>query len=103
MSCQYWLTDWPAGLPTEEARRLVGDLPPARPGGRVVLYVCPECGDLGCGAVTAVVESADGEVVWRDFGWQNDYEPGVDLDMFKGVGPFHFEASQYEAQLRGVL
>jgi hypothetical protein len=39
------------------------------------MYVCAECGDLGCGAVTAAVEVGDDKVVWRDFGYQNNYEP----------------------------
>lgn len=33
--------------------RLVGEASGDLPDGRVSLYVCPECGDLRCGAVTA--------------------------------------------------
>src|SRR5215475_6283343 len=36
--------------------RLVRRSPPDLPGQRVSLYVCPECGDLGCGAVSIQVE-----------------------------------------------
>jgi hypothetical protein len=31
----------------------------------VPLYVCAECGDLGCGGVTAVVELTPDTVLWR--------------------------------------
>jgi hypothetical protein len=32
---------------------------------RVALYVCPECADLLCGAITAVIERDCEEIVWR--------------------------------------
>lgn len=51
---------------------LVGDLPAPLPEGRASLYICAECGDMGCGGVTAVIERAADTVVWRDFGYQND-------------------------------
>lgn len=46
------------GWPIESVaaiERLLGHAPGDLPDGRVSLYVCPECGDLGCGAITAVV------------------------------------------------
>jgi hypothetical protein len=46
---------WPMGLP-HEAGILLGTRPSPLPGGRVPLYVCSACGDLGCGAVTMVVD-----------------------------------------------
>ena len=33
--------------------------------GRVALYVCPECADLFCGAITAIIGRDRDEVVWR--------------------------------------
>ncbi|WP_433540903.1 hypothetical protein ACQP10_03930 [Streptosporangium sandarakinum] len=70
--------------------------------GRVPLYVCPECGDLGCGALTAVVEVFSDQVVWRDLGWQTDYRDEVDYGDFIGLGPFVFDRVQYEAALSVV-
>jgi hypothetical protein len=69
---------------------------------RYALYVCPECGDLGCGALSAVVER-DGEfVVWRDFAWANNYEEMVDRGGFEHLGPFRFEFIAYERLLLGT-
>jgi hypothetical protein len=72
-------------------------------GGRTGLYVCPEDGDLHCGAVTAVVERQGTEVVWRDFG----YETGLDIDPpeldtrdLEGLGPYRFAWVEYEAAIR---
>jgi hypothetical protein len=97
------VTDWPAGFPAEEVGQLLGEVASPLPDGRVALYVCPECGDLGCGAVTAVVDRVDREVVWRDLGWQTNYDPGVELEAFAELGPFRFDAAQYEAVLRPLL
>src|SRR6266699_2932978 len=40
------VTDWPAGFPAQQVGQLLGEVPSSLPGGRVALYVCPECGDL---------------------------------------------------------
>jgi hypothetical protein len=40
------------------------------------LYVCPECGDLGCGALTAKVGRDGDYIVWSDFA----FETGLDVD-----------------------
>ncbi|MFD0662877.1 hypothetical protein [Thermocatellispora tengchongensis] len=64
--------------------------------------MCPECGDLGCGAVTAAVEFSPGQVVWRDLGRQTDYCDQVDHDAFSGIGPFVFERAPYEDVLATV-
>ncbi|MET7994592.1 hypothetical protein ABZU76_27240 [Amycolatopsis sp. NPDC005232] len=71
----------------------------ALPDGRVPLFVCPECGDLGCGGVTVVLERTADEVVWRDFGWQTDYDPEVFRERYAGLGPFRFSRAQYDAML----
>jgi len=87
--------DWPIGFPADDYRRLVGELPALFPDGRVPLYICPKCGDLGCGGITAVIEQTADTVVWRDFGYQNDYEP-FDLDnLLPGAGPIVFERRSY--------
>jgi hypothetical protein len=41
--------------------------------GRVAIYVCPECGDIGCGAITANVQDGGSVVVWSEFGYETDY------------------------------
>lgn len=49
----------------EAARRLLRKEEPDV-GDRVAVYVCPEDADLLCGAITAVIERAGDEIVWRD-------------------------------------
>jgi hypothetical protein len=64
---------------------------------RVGIYICPECGDIGCGRFSMMVERRDDEVIWSEFGYENGYE---DLRIFEDVGPFRFESSHYETSLR---
>jgi hypothetical protein len=44
--------------------RLQGETQPDYPPNRVAIYVCPECGDLGCGAITVAVSREEGTVIW---------------------------------------
>lgn len=60
---------------------------------RVGLYICPECGDIGCGRFSVQVERCEGAVIWSDFAYENGYEEPWILE---GIGPFRFEASQYQ-------
>jgi hypothetical protein len=43
------------------------------PNDRRSLFVCSECGDLGCGAITAVVERQGETITWKAFGYENTY------------------------------
>ncbi|MFF3843272.1 hypothetical protein [Streptomyces sp. NPDC001930] len=97
---------------------LAGDLPPALraehvrglldpdavatplPGGRRVIYSCPDCEDLGCGAVTAVVEHDGEDVVWRDFAWQTDPTAAPAREGYPGIGPYRFHRATYRTVLR---
>lgn len=49
--------------------------------------------------MTAVVEVDGDQVVWRDFGYQNNYEPFDHDAVFAGVGPFTFDRESYSAEL----
>ena len=89
------VTDWPTGIGLEDLDRLLGETVSPQLDGRTAMYVCAERGDLGCGAVTAAVEVGDDKVVWRDFGYQNDYEPFDQDAIFTGVGPFVFSRDEY--------
>lgn len=97
---------------------LAGDLPPALraehvrglldpdaialrlTGGRRVIYSCPDCEDLGCGAVTAVVEHDGEDVVWRDFAWQTGPTADPAREGYPGVGPYRFHRTTYRTVLR---
>ena len=94
------VTDWPTGIALDDLDRLLGQPGPPQLNGRTAMYVCAVCGDLGCGAVTAVVELDGEKVVWRDFGYQNDYEAFDPGAVFAGVGPFAFDRDAYAAALR---
>jgi hypothetical protein len=83
--------------------RLFRKAEPDAPGGRYCLYVCPECVDLGCGAVTAVIDRVGNLIVWRDFGIQNDIDETVYRDDFEGIGPFSFNATDYYDAIRIAL
>jgi len=84
-------------------QRLLLVEPPDCPDGRSTLYVCAECADLGCGAVTVCVERADYKIVWRDFDYENDYEPRYNDKNLAILGPFEFDASQYDETIRLAL
>lgn len=82
--------------------RLLGRTPPDVMPNRVALYVCPECGDLGCGAVTAALAHEDDRVVWRDFRWERDWEGAPD-DRALPFGPFRFARETYSRLLLAAV
>lgn len=99
-SCLGWL------VPTANEKavnRILLNEPADFPDNRRSLYVCPECGDLGCGAVSALVERVQDKVIWRDFGYQNNYESGVSFEGFEALGPIIFDATEYESAIRQAL
>jgi len=93
----------PAAQDDHTLAGLVLEKPSPLPGGRVMLFVCPECGDIGCGAITAMVTFESNSYVWRDFGYENNYDPGMaDFATYAAVGPFQFDATQYRAALQAA-
>jgi hypothetical protein len=70
------------------------------PNDRRCLFICSECGDLGCGAITLAVRREGDTVLWTNFGHENNYESEIEFDEYKGVGPFRFDAADYEGTLR---
>lgn len=79
-------------------KEVAGDLPDDR----VSLYACGECGDIGCGALTARIEVRESEVVWSDFGFENNYVEFVDREGYARLGPFTFDREEYESLLRSL-
>jgi hypothetical protein len=69
---------------------------------RCMLYVCAECGDISCGAVTVRVEREAGCFVWREFGYEHDWDEDLHLSKFATVGPFHFKEDSYLQVLGSV-
>ncbi|MBI0298248.1 oxidoreductase [Streptomyces sp. PRKS01-29] len=87
----------------EQVRRLLLETEAPLDGGRFVLYGCPECEGLECGAVTAVIERDGPDVVWRDFVWQTGETPDAERDGYHDLGPFRFHGEQYRTALKGLL
>ncbi|HIP77519.1 MAG TPA: hypothetical protein EYH07_03530 [Kiloniellaceae bacterium] len=91
VSCLGWLAD----PQDDHARaRLLLERPGDLPSGRVALYICPQCGDLGCGTVSVAVVRDDDGFVWQDFGYESDN--GEAFTPLERLGPYRFEAEAYE-------
>ncbi|MCQ8192949.1 oxidoreductase [Streptomyces rugosispiralis] len=92
----------PAAL-AEQVRTLLLETEAPLEGSRFVLYGCPECEGLECGAVTAVIERDGPDVVWRDFAWQTGETPDDERDGYHDLGPYRFHGEQYRTALKGLL
>ncbi|WP_024677998.1 hypothetical protein [Pseudomonas syringae] len=68
--------------------------------GRVLLYICPECGDIGCGAYSVHVSQRDEEFTWELFAYENGYE---EPQIIAGIGPFTFEKHAYETAMDDAI
>ncbi len=94
-------------LSAEENRKAVNRLLRKEPAdfrnGRTSIFICAECGDLGCGAMFAVIERIDDNIIWRDFGYQNSYDDAVHTDGFEDIGPFTFNATEYHNEIVRAL
>lgn len=64
-------------------------------GHRVALFVCPECGDFACGAITARVSRTELGVQWSDFAYENGYDAASKL----ALGPFEFAWAAYLGEI----
>ena len=95
--------DVPPAIFTEQVRALLLEAEAPLPDGRYVVYGCPECADLGCGAVTAVIERDGDDYVWRDFAWQTEERADLELNGYHGIGPFRFHGEEYRSALRSLL
>jgi hypothetical protein len=98
----------PLGWLSEENNKLAADrllrkAEPDAPNGRTSIYVCPECADLGCGAVTAIIERVGDTIVWRNLGVQNNYDETIWRDDFEDIGPFAFNATDYSETIRTAM
>ncbi len=99
-SCLGWF------VPEENAkaaRRLLLKEPADLPNNRHTMYVCPECGDIGCGAVSFVVDQVEDKIIWRNFGYENNYEEVIHTEGYEDVGPFVFNRDEYEQAIKKAL
>lgn len=75
------------------ANELLMKSKPNADGTGALLYICPECGDIACGAYSVRVRREATAYVWSDFAYVNGYEASRPIH---DVGPFTFSAVQYE-------
>ena len=61
---------------------------------RIMFYVCAECGDIGCGALTGKISETENEIIWSEFAYENNYEE-FDLTEYQNIGPFIFDKKSY--------
>jgi hypothetical protein len=91
---------WAANFEEMHIHQLLAEAPAESPTGRVPIYVCGECGDLGCGAITAFVERTPDGFLWRDFAYENDYDPEMtEIEAYREIGPFLFGTAEYRRAL----
>lgn len=65
---------WPIADEEERAAQRLLGTEPSDISDRVAIYVCPESGDLLCGAMTAIIDRDGADVVWREPAWSTfDY------------------------------
>ena len=77
---------------------LLKDTPETESGRRLV-YVCPECADIGCGAYGCKISKSGDSYIWSDFAYENGYE---DPQPIEGIGPFEFDAKNYETVIKSA-
>jgi hypothetical protein len=95
--------EWALEEREKSVRRLLGEEPADFPDDRRSLLVCGECGDIGCGAVSIILHLSDSTAVWRDFGYENNYEPEIRGEHMKNLGPFEFDLGDYKSKLIRAL
>ncbi|MDF3143027.1 MULTISPECIES: oxidoreductase [unclassified Streptomyces] len=96
-------SDVPPAIFTAQVRSLLLEAEAPLPGGRYVIYGCPDCEDLACGAVTALIDKDGDDYIWRDFAWQTDEHADLELNGYHGIGPFRFHGAEYRTALDSLL
>jgi hypothetical protein len=97
-----WL---PAEGDAHFATQLLVEQPPDLDG-RVPIYVCPECADNYCGAVTAVIERKGEKTLWRDIAdsipdWcAEDGQPEWLHEPAVSISDMEFDTKQYTAAIK---
>lgn len=95
--------EWNHENQKRSVRRLLLEEPADFGGNRRSVLVCAECGGLDCGAVSMLVDISDQQVIWHDFGYQNDYEAAITGEHLKQFGPFAFDLAEYREKLSRAL
>jgi hypothetical protein len=86
----------------EIIKEFTGQKNPQISGERLMIYVCAECGDLGCGAITAELKIIDTKVIWKNFRYE-DNSSEIDFTSFKDIPPFEFDRSDYFKKFKNIM
>jgi hypothetical protein len=54
---------------------------------------------LGCGVTSCVIVKEGNAIVWKEFGFQSNYEDVVERKRYTAIGPFIFDFASYEPVL----
>jgi hypothetical protein len=85
----------------EIIKEFMGQKSPEIQSGRLMIYVCSECGDIGCGSITADLEITDDKVIWKNFGYENNYLD-IDFNSYKDIRPFEFNKADYLDKFQNI-
>lgn len=66
---------------------------------RVLIYICPECGDIGCGAYSVQIRKSSTGIIWARFAYETGYE---EARVIPSVGPFIFSSVSYEQAIKAA-
>lgn len=66
---------------------------------RVLIYICPECGDIGCGAYSVQIRGRRSEIIWEEFAYENGYE---EPRVIRNFGPFKFSLTPYVSAVKAA-
>lgn len=69
------------------------------PTDRILLYVCSDCGDISCGALSAKIDFTENKIIWSDFAYENSIEI---VERYPEVGPFDFSKEEYSATFLSI-
>lgn len=81
----------------ELAKQFMGLQPSDLESVRYPLFVCPECGDIGCGMITMDIVFEQNQVIWKNFAYEKGYEP-IDFEYFYFLDEplnFNFDKTNY--------
>ena len=69
--------------------------------GRVMIYVCAECGDIDCGAITAIIKDYGDKIIWSNFGYETNY--GGLTETYDQIEPIEFDRTSYFSAFSKVV
>jgi len=101
VSCLGWVS---SAYEQESRQRLVLERVGEMPQGKVGLYVCPECVDPLCGAITVSIKENDDGIIWSNLFYDNGWEGDEELYIHKqlDIGPFHFNKLEYLEAIKNL-